>query len=173
MPEVETYHSCKGSNSCMAQGGCGFVQSDAGGGNCSQSIPKNTRSSAGCGAPDIKSAPTDNKCASFGGCAVPISASQLYPEQTESNPLMKLYEFEKNSSGNGYHSKDAKTMLSYEKGDGVYDIAWQAYCLTIGDDMTNNLDIDSTEVGDLKIVKATIKSKPGDSDIRLALPPST
>ena len=26
------------------------------------------------------SAPGDNKCATFGGCAVPISASQLFPK---------------------------------------------------------------------------------------------
>jgi hypothetical protein len=171
MPDVVTYHSCKGSNSCMAQGGCGFVQSDAGGGNCSQSVVKQSANTAGCGAPDIKSAPADNKCASFGGCAVPISASQLYPDQTESNPMMKLYSFEK--SDDGYHSKDAKIMLSYEKGDGVYDIAWKAYCLTVGDGMRDNLDIKSEDVGDTTIVTATIKDKPNDTDIRLALPPST
>jgi hypothetical protein len=173
MPDVVTYHSCKGSNSCMAQGGCGFVQSDAGGGNCSQSVAKQSGRSAGCGLPDIKSAPGDNKCAAFGGCAVPISASQLFPDQTEIDPMMKLYTFEKSSMDDRYHSKDAKTMLSYEKGDGVYDIAWQAYCLTAGGDMTNNLEIESTEVGDIQIVKATIKSKPKNTDIRLALPPST
>ena len=32
------------------------------------------------GKPTPYSAPSDNKCATFGGCAVPISASQLYPE---------------------------------------------------------------------------------------------
>jgi len=166
MPDTVTYHSCKGSNSCRAQGGCGFVQSDKGGGNCS--TPK-VAANAGCGLPDIKSAPADNKCKSFGGCAVPISASQLYPDQDETNPMMKLYKFEHDAGH--YHSKDIDTNLTYEKGESVYDTAWKSYC--IATDKLENLDIETEKVGDLKIVTATIKHKPKDTDIRLALPPST
>lgn len=168
MPDVVTYHSCKGSNACMAQGGCGFVQSDAGGGNCSQSVAPVDKDK-----PDIKSAPGDNKCGSFGGCAVPISASQLFPGQDEDDPKMKLYEFGKREGEEGYHSIATNSQLKYQKGDGVYDIAWQAYCLTVGGDMKANLTIDSTEEAGIEIVKATIKNKPDDTDIRLALPPST
>ena len=47
--------------------------------------------------------------------------------------------------------------MPYEKGDGVYNIAWQAYCNANG-----LLDSDGNP-----------KEKPAPSDIRLALPPST
>ena len=49
------YHSCKGSNECKTQGGCGFVQNASGGANCSGTVTKG-----------IKSAPADNKCGSLG-----------------------------------------------------------------------------------------------------------
>jgi hypothetical protein len=34
----------------------------------------------------IYSAPSDNACAAYGGCAVPISESQLYPPPDALNP---------------------------------------------------------------------------------------
>ena len=37
-PFVGVFHSCRGSNTCQAQGGCGFVQVTTGGGNCSGSV---------------------------------------------------------------------------------------------------------------------------------------
>ena len=39
--------------------------------------------SVGGGGGTLYSAPSDNKCGGFGGCAVPISASQLYPTSGE------------------------------------------------------------------------------------------
>ncbi|MEE7547140.1 hypothetical protein HF319_08930, partial [Xanthomonas sp. Kuri4-1] len=38
------YHSCKGSNSCATQGGCGFAHAVDGGGNCAQVVGR-----GGCG----------------------------------------------------------------------------------------------------------------------------
>ncbi|WP_191602341.1 ferritin-like domain-containing protein [Marinomonas algicola] len=157
-----TYHSCKGSNDCKTQGGCGFVQSASGGGNCSSSA-----------ASGLKSAPADNLCGGFGGCAVPISASQLYPEQADENSSMQLYEFgpaptfhadktqwpEVNS---GVES-DAESM-PFAKGDAVYDIAWQAYCAAKG--LVKVVDDGADK-------KVEMPTPPKPSDIRLALPPST
>ncbi len=49
----------------------------------------------GCGLPPQKlySAPSDNKCSGFGGCAVPISASQVFPATGQ----MQLYDFVQDS----------------------------------------------------------------------------
>jgi hypothetical protein len=35
---VEIFHTCRGSNNCHAQGGCGFVQPVSGGGNCGSAV---------------------------------------------------------------------------------------------------------------------------------------
>ena len=79
-----------------------------GGGNCGSSSRRLPRSRAGGGCahgdPQIRqacaagrrrgratySAPSDNKCGAFGGCAVPISASQLYP----TSGVMQTFDFE-------------------------------------------------------------------------------
>lgn len=156
---IEIYHSCKGSNSCHAQGGCGFAHSDegGGGGGCSSAscggkvaAPKLQGT---CGAPGtaLFSAPSDNKCASFGGCAVPISASQLYPV-TETPPTMKLYDF----VGPDHQARQLDSTMAFACGDSVYEKAWEAY-------------------------KAVMASRgqpvgtpmPKPTDLRLALPPST
>lgn len=153
---IEIYHTCRGSNGCHAQGGCGFAQSDAGG--------SSSCGSAGCGAKSSHrmaggsadgttpySAPSDNKCATFGGCAVPISASQLYP-QTSPPPTMKLYDFQ----GDDHKSVALDQTMSFAQGDSVYGKAWEAY----------------------KAVMASRKQPvtdpmPAPTDLRLALPPST
>lgn len=147
------YHSCKGSNECKTQGGCGFVQSASGGGSCS-----------GTAAKGIKSAPADNLCSNLGGCAVPISASQLFPVQDDNCYEMQLYKF-----GGAPDFKATKIdckyrvteqlvintgAMPYEPGQPVYDAAWIAYCEAKGD------------IG-------PIPAPPEPSDIRLALPPST
>lgn len=127
------YHTCRGSNLCKGQGGCGFVQLTSGGGSCggaggscggasktsnapkaspvaggscqSQAVqgggcsavslrahgglcgtPSPSPTPSSCGAPTptpsgpMYTAPSDNICGGFGGCAVPISALQLYPK---------------------------------------------------------------------------------------------
>ncbi len=147
---VVTYHSCKGSNACKAQGGCGFVQSASGGGSC-----------GGHAAKGVKSAPADNLCGGFGGCAVPISASQLFPKLSDDCYQMQLYEY-----GSAPDFKATKIpycedpvertqcsdTMPYEPGDAVYEIAWKAFCQAKG---LSNCD------------------PPEPNDIRLALPPST
>ncbi|WP_047243193.1 ferritin-like domain-containing protein [Chromobacterium subtsugae] len=156
---IEIYHTCRGSNSCKAEGGCGFVQSDKGGGSCSamrRAAPNlNAAAGAQCCMPpgptpptDAFSAPSDNKCASFGGCAVPISASQLFPSQG----TMLLYKF----VGPTHASEPLPKTLDFAVGESVYDKAWQAY----------------------REVMAASGGKPaGDpptpTPLRVALPPST
>jgi hypothetical protein len=154
---IEIYHSCKGSNGCHAQGGCGFAQSDAGGGSCGCSSCGGSAPAAKlqgtCGAPSTVpySAPSDNKCATFGGCAVPISASQVYPD-TAPPPTMKLYDF----VGPEHKAQALPDTMAFACGDSVYEKAWDAY-------------------------KAVMASRgqpvtapmPEPTDLRLALPPST
>ncbi|POB00499.1 hypothetical protein C2134_01070 [Chromobacterium sinusclupearum] len=160
---IEIYHTCRGSNSCKAEGGCGFVQSDSGGGSCSamrRAAPTMHAHAAGascgqCGGPsptpgsDLYSAPSDNKCASFGGCAVPISASQLFPSQGK----MKLYDF----VGPEHASQPLPQTLDFAVGEVVYDKAWQAY----------------REVMAKRAPSVTVSDPPNPTPLRIALPPST
>lgn len=157
LPEVAVFHSCRGSNTCKAEGGCGFVQEVG-----SQTII--------CGfkvmAEDLRdpvslekkviiySAPSDNACAAFGGCAVPISDSQLYPAPNPQKPTdpgkMEVNDFE------GPAFKPTKIgEMNYNYGQKVYDIAWQAY----------------VEV--LKSRGIEPPAKPAPDPLRLAFPPST
>jgi hypothetical protein len=155
------YHTCRGSNGCHAQGGCGFAQLDTGGGSCGHAVAKpkpaaagasNGCGASGCGgasgAGTLYSAPADNKCKTFGGCAVPISASQLYP----ASGTMKLYNF---GPAPHHPSEALEDTLGFGLGDGVYDIAWQAY----------------GKVMQARGVEPAQKPQP--TDLRLALPPST
>lgn len=166
--QVEVFHSCRGSNTCKAEGGCGFVQVQGQSAQCSPRALLDhlnpTRPLQG-GAPVTKplySAPSDNMCASFGGCAVPISASQLYPIPDANDPLqtaayMELFDFV-GETAEPKLIKDGmrKVLQKYEVGDRVYDIAWAAYIKV------------------LEYRKAPIPEKPKtDSDLRLAFPPST
>lgn len=165
---IEIYHTCRGSNGCHAQGGCGFVQdADKGGGSCSalrassprQDSQPNGCSSNGCGAPTppteqvYYSAPSDNKCGGFGGCAVPISASQLFPDKG-SDLQMKVFDFVANPEG-GYTSQPLAEPLPFAFGEAVYDKAWEAYSRV------------------LAARQQTPGEKPKPTDLRLALPPST
>lgn len=162
---IEVYHTCKGSNTCKAEGGCGFVQTVEGGSNCGTKVAmlKSTKIAAtgapqadssnvggGCGLTYL-SAPSDNKCGALGGCAVPISASQMYPAPPERG-IMQLFDF---GPAPDYKS-EAFGSMGYAEGDLVYDIAWQAYC---------------------KVLENRGQTPPANppkpSDIRLAFPPST
>jgi hypothetical protein len=152
---VQVFHSCRGSNSCRAQGGCGFVQLTTGGGSChgmlSTGTAIGTRSfGTGCNpfAGGPYSAPGDNKCGTFGGCAVPISASQLFPKSGQ----MQLFKFEREGTG-GWTSVPIDTPLLFRVGDNVHDVAWAAYKKVMGlDDKT---------------------PAPPPNLLRLAFPPST
>ena len=164
---IAAFHSCRGSNSCMAQGGCGFVQSESGGSGCGSKLTMveatkmcshakdKVATESGCGAPSFYSAPADNKCNTFGGCAVPISASQLYPAPKPTMTGLALYDFEK--IGGEYEFKPLNEALSpYKEGTPVHNIAWQAYCKV------------------LESRKQTPPvTPPAPSNIRLAFPPST
>lgn len=157
---VEVFHSCRGSNGCKAEGGCGFVQE----------VGKQTTI---CGHKLLKenlrephvlektiilySAPSDNACAGFGGCAIPISDSQLYPLPDSSDPgkttgTMELYDF----TGPDSTPKKLMQRLTYSVGDKVYDVAWNAY---------------------IEVLKSRgiteLPTKPAPDPLRLAFPPST
>ncbi|KGK11431.1 ferritin-like domain-containing protein [Vibrio navarrensis] len=147
----EIFHTCRGSNSCKAEGGCGFVQKTSGGGSGCRSLsatPSNENAvQAGCGAPELYSPPADNACGGLGGCAVPISASQLYPD----GGLMPIYQLRA-----GQHPEQVSGEgVQFATGDAVYDIAWQAY--------SKALAAEGKTAGD----------KPQPLDLRLAFPPST
>ena len=167
LPVVDVFHTCKGSNACRTQGGCGFVHDadQSGGGGCGGScshvaLSQNDPEYAGnlCGAPTPPkdngpySAPGDNKCSSFGGCAVPISASQMLPKDGQ----MKLFAFEKGQDG--YHSTalDKDDWLTFSKGELVYDVAWKAY-----------------QTAAKAMGQTPPESPPEPSIVRLAFPPST
>jgi hypothetical protein len=158
--QVEVYHTCRGSNSCHAEGGCGFVQPTTGGGGCSAKINEafyHTNAGNLCGGPKppatLYSAPSDNKCATLGGCAVPISASQMFPAPAKgAKPVMQLFDFV--SNGDQWKSVPIG-RLEYAEGELVYDIAWKAYCEVLTKRQQN------------------IPDKPAPSDFRLAFPPST
>ncbi|MFA6920932.1 MAG: ferritin-like domain-containing protein, partial [Gallionella sp.] len=115
---MEVYHTCRGSNSCKAQGGCGFAQLEKGGGGCGAMRSSEPKLHAGnlCGQPANYSAPNDNKCKTFGGCAVPISASQLYP----SDGTMSVQDVIGGATS-------PLGTLAFNVGDSVFDTAWAAY----------------------------------------------
>jgi hypothetical protein len=147
------FHTCIGSNKCKAQGGCGFVQKTSGGGICSQAMGSRGPLSAGakgCGVPDFGpfSAPSDNKCATFGGCAVPISASQVYPKGGE----MVLFDF----TGTDNKPVPLPTKMSFKAGEVVHDVAYRAYLQVMQHRKQN-----------------PPPKPPPPTDIRLAFPPST
>ncbi|KQY95488.1 hypothetical protein ASD21_09135 [Caulobacter sp. Root1455] len=160
---VEIFHTCRGSNNCHAQGGCGFVQPISGGGNCGSAVV--TRgfgggcagpgASGGCGLPPQKlySAPSDNRCGGFGGCAVPISASQVFPNTGQ----MQLYDFVENSQGkDGWQSVAFGDPMLYQRGEKVHDVAYRAYQAVM------------EHRG-----KSVPADPPGPDNLRLVFPPST
>ncbi len=158
---IPVAHTCRGSNTCKAEGGCGFVQlATTNVVGCGIKVlrehlqPMGAATSAAGGSKQY-SAPSDNRCAGYGGCAVPISASQLFPPPAE-DPMV-LFNFEG-------RDEDFEPVLitdvaiKFEVGEPVYDVAWKAYIEVLR----------HRGVPDTKLPK-----KPADSMIRLALPPST
>ncbi|MDH2432691.1 ferritin-like domain-containing protein [Pokkaliibacter sp. MBI-7] len=144
----EVFHTCRGSNACKGEGGCGFVQKTGGGGAGCRALAATPGSTqAGCGAPTLYSPPADNACGALGGCAVPISASQLYPD----SGLMALYDLQPNQSP----ERVANEGVTFSRGQLVHDVAWEAY--------SKVLQSQGKQPGD----------KPQPSDLRLAFPPST
>ena len=157
---LAVYHTCRGSNGCHAQGGCGFAQLDAGGpSGCGHAVKVAQVAGNLCGAPkpapgaNIYSAPSDNKCGGFGGCAVPISASQLFPKTLDGKPAtMTLYDF---GPAPGHHNLPLGQTITFDLGESVYEKAWEAY-------------------GKVMAARGTpVGAAPAPTDLRLALPPST
>jgi hypothetical protein len=152
---VGVFHSCRGSNTCHAQGGCGFVQATTGGGSgCGSAVLMRTYKGL-CPSPTpaatkLYSAPSDNKCATFGGCAVPISASQIFPGKG----TMQLYDFIAGRPGNW--SSDPFTTIPYSAGEKVHDVAYRAYAAVM------------EHRG-----KTVPADPPAPNALRLAFPPST
>jgi hypothetical protein len=199
-PDIIIYHSCRGSNGCRSQGGCGFVQPVTGGAQgcgaasgCGTAAAvrsqsdRNTSASCAtagvgknlCGAPPSPpspscgtptpspsicggpppstyySAPGDNKCGTFGGCAVPISAAQVFPN----SGTMQLFDFV--DTGGEWHAKEItfgpnKASIDYSQGEKVHDVAWKAYAAV--------MQTRGTPVSD---------EPPAPSTLRLVFPPST
>ncbi len=169
--EVTVFHSCRGSNGCHAQGGCGFVQLTTGGGNCSAAMSTATAKAmrtfsdpsrcsppqgphltmGGCNpfAGPAYSAPGDNKCATFGGCAVPISASQVFPKSGN----MQLFGF-KQVDGEWTSVLLDNQKVNFAVGENVHDVAWKAYFQVM-------------DPG------GTAPPPPKPTPLRLAFPPST
>jgi hypothetical protein len=158
---VEVFHSCRGSNGCKAESGCGFVQVV---GEtkilCGLKVLKESAAPTHSlrGVKKFYSAPSDNACAGSGGCAIPISASQLYPVPDSSKPdqttgEMELYDYE----GDAGTPVKLDEKLTYSKGDKVFDVAWNAYIEVLKHRKVSPLP-DKPKV---------------DTDLRLAFPPST
>jgi hypothetical protein len=158
----EIYHNCKGSNSCKSEGGCGFAQETGKSNNCgSSSLSAAINEPYNCNYLHY-TAPADNLCKAFGGCAVPISASQIYPKFTDtkgnkvSYGIMDLFDFggppdykAKQIDGPGGH-------FTIASGKFVYDVAWDAYTMV------------------LEHRKSPVpENPPAPTAIRLAFPPST
>lgn len=144
----EVFHTCRGSNQCKSEGGCGFVQKvGSSGGGCG-----GVKIQTGAGNTDspLYSAPADNACGAQGGCAVPISASQLYPEDGE----MAVFTFDPKTLEPS--QVDGET-IPFKRGEGVYDIAWEAYSKALAAEDPSKAP----------------ESKPEVSDLRLVFPPST
>jgi hypothetical protein len=104
----------------------------------------------------IYSAPSDNACAAYGGCAVPISESQLYPPPDSTKPTatgrMELNDFKPPD----FKPTKLDEELQYSYGNKVSDIAWNAYIEVLKSRGVTNLP-----------------TKPKPDALRLAFPPST
>jgi hypothetical protein len=129
-------------------GGCSAVRMRVQGGLCGGPTPPPS--------PPKPSGPTyttpsDNICAGYGGCAVPISAAQVFP----ASGVMDVFQFQV-AHGCGSASKKIGT-LDFKVGDKVEDIAFQAYTMVVKD---------LNPTGELP-------KKPAPNALRLAFPPST
>jgi hypothetical protein len=106
----------------------------------------------GCNPMPVFSAPGDNRCASFGGCAVPISASQVFPKSGS----MQLYQFVWDLQQKKWTSTPVGGgTFPFETGQNVHDVAWKAYFTVMDPDNKNPPD------------------PPKATPLRLAFPPST
>jgi hypothetical protein len=174
--EIAVFHTCRGSNTCKGTGGCGFVQLTGGGGGCGALLAAAPPQAGGnscsaiqmralggvnpaaprCGGPGGGdsgpsathfTAPSDNVCGGLGGCAVPISASQLYPK----DGTMDVYKMHAGLCG----ASEFIGNIDFKTGQKVDDIAYQAYAMWA------------------KSVGQPPPERPPPNALRLAFPPST
>lgn len=162
LPPTSVFHSCIGSNGCKGQGGCGFAHNiNPGGHTCTGSVDTVKKSakpaaigggSNGC-TPTYYNPPADNWCGGVGGCAVPISESQLFPKD------MNLYEWDLTVPGVGVDPQKGAVgrigIIGSKVGAHVYSVAWQVYC------------------AQLKHRQIEPPEQPTPATLRIALPPST
>ena len=117
--------NCSGSAPAPKSGG-GGGSCGGGGGNCGTVL--STRKFGGtCGWPPpppstFYSAPSDNKCSTLGGCAVPISASQLYPTEG----VMQIFDFQQDDTTKAITS-DPICRMRYQIGEPVHAVAYKAF----------------------------------------------
>ncbi|UOG93947.1 MAG: ferritin-like protein [Candidatus Thiothrix sulfatifontis] len=127
----EAYHTCAGANSCRTQGACGTVAKD-----CETLVTEPLECAKK--AADIYSPPADNQCKSLGGCAVPISASQLLRvsrqdfrdesgKRIDADFTMKLYDFVSAANNPPNQPRYLEQTITFKQGESVYDTAWKAY----------------------------------------------
>jgi hypothetical protein len=196
--ETNIFHSCRGSNLCKGMGGCGFVQASTGGGSGCRGLVAGAAPTPGnvggqscsavqmrvygglCGGPTppptpggetVYTAPSDNICGGFGGCAVPISACQKFPKSgimevrvltanppPPPPPLVMCDESQPPLSGgkNLCGAPGHKTChIRFSEGERVEDVAYRAFAVVA------------------KELKLTMGPKQEPNDLRLAFPPST
>jgi hypothetical protein len=157
---IPVAHSCRGSNTCQAEGGCGFVQLAIGPQpGCGfkalrEHVQPMPADASAAGTTKQYSAPSDNHCAGFGGCAVPISASQMFPPPAD-GPMV-LFDF----TGKEFDPVPI-TDMKFKAGELVYDVAWKAYIEVL----KHRAEAERREFSP--------PAKPRASKMRLALPPST
>jgi len=168
--EVAIYHTCKGSNLCKAEGGCGFIQPVGGGSSCGASTSFGQSKTASKGSIVTYSPPGDNACGGLGGCAVPMSASQLFPAVPPEGQVtcgfprwgkMDLNDFKVDGdeiTSIPIISNGNRVVTTFSEGNGVYDRAWESLKSVL-----KHRD-SSIEVPE---------EMPEPNDIRLAFPPST
>jgi hypothetical protein len=166
---VEIFHTCRGSNKCQAQGGCGFVQKTTGGDLCGFALVAAKTSDDNEDSDDdspLCSPPGDNKCAGFGGCAVPISASQVFPK----SGTMQLYDFDfvVVDKELKIKSKPFGTMC-FHRGEKVHDVAYRAYLAVL----QHRNDLPDHGDPPTPVAPEPLPAPPQPNDLRLVFPPST
>jgi hypothetical protein len=161
----EVFHACRGSNVCKAQGGCGFVQLTTGGGICgfrlvaAKQVTAGDAGDAGGASDDgvVYSVPSDNKCKAFGGCAVPISASQILP----ASGTMQLFDFGSPPDFDFKVIGGAAGRMDFTEGEKVHDVAYRAY-----------LTVMKQHAGTSAVPEPPPDPAP-PNNLRLVFPPST
>lgn len=100
----------------------------------------------------LYNAPSDNYCGGMGGCAAPMSASQLFPQ----GGTMNVYSFTPQPHGCGSSIKKQIGTVEFANGQRVDDVAYQAFKMVMQSKGIEN-----------------VPDQPKPNDLRLAFPPTT